>query len=217
MKDNQKIGVIGSGDVAQKLASGFLKHGHQVMVGTRDPSKLADWRLANPGGRTGSFADAAKFGEILILAVKGSVVSEALRAAGTENLADKVTIDATNPITDAPPKDGVLSFFTNFDESLMERLQREFPAARFVKAFNSVGSGLMVNPQFKGGPPTMFICGDDDKAKRAVSEIIGQFGWEPVDMGTAVSARALEPLCILWCLPGFRNNEWTHAFKLLRG
>jgi predicted dinucleotide-binding enzyme len=216
MKNNQKIGLIGSGDVAQTLASGFLKHGHQVTIGTRDTAKLAEWQTANPKGKVGSFADAAKFGEVIILAVKGTVVSDALGAAGAANLAGKVIIDATNPIKDEPPKDGVLQFFTNFDESLMERLQREFPEAHFVKAFNSVGSRLMVNPQLKGGPPTMFICGNDDGAKQAVSEIIEQFGWEPADMGNAISARAIEPLCILWCLPGFRINEWTHAFKVLK-
>jgi predicted dinucleotide-binding enzyme len=216
MKNNQKIGLIGSGDVAQTLASGFLKHGHQVTIGTRDTAKLAEWQAANPKGQVGSFADAAKFGEAIILAVKGTVVSDALGAAGSQNLAGKVIIDATNPIKDEPPKDGVLQFFTNSDQSLMERLQREFPEAHFVKAFNSVGSGLMVNPQFKGGPPTMFICGNDNGAKHAVSEIIVQFGWEPADMGNAISARAIEPLCILWCLPGFRSNEWTHAFKVLK-
>ena len=217
MKTNQKIGVLGSGGVAQTLASGFLKHGHAVMMGTRDAGKLADWKAANANGHVGSFADAAKFGEVVVLAVKGTAVSDALRAAGAQNLAGKPVIDATNPIADSPPEDGVLRFFTNHDESLMERLQREFPATYFVKAFNSVGSGLMVDPQLKGGPPTMFLCGDDEAAKKAVSEIIEQFGWEPADMGKAISARALEPLCILWCLPGFLRNDWVHAFKVLKG
>ena len=216
MNTKQKIGIVGSGDVAQALASGFLKHGHAVTVGTRDASKLADWKKGHPTGQVGTFADAAKFGDVIVLAVKGTVVSEALRASGAANLAGKTIIDATNPIADAPPKDGVLPFFTNFEESLMERLQREFPAALFVKAFNSVGSGLMVNPQLQGGPPTMFFCGDDDGAKQIVREIMEQFGWEPADMGRAIAARALEPLCILWCLPGFRENRWTHAFKLLK-
>ncbi len=216
MKTNQKIGVLGSGGVAQTLASGFLKHGHEVMMGTRDAGKLADWKTTNANGHVGSFADAAEFGEVVVLAVKGTAVSNALRAAGAQKLAGKPVIDATNPIADSPPEDGVLRFFTNFDESLMERLQREFPATHFVKAFNSVGSGLMVNPQLKGGPPTMFLCGDDEAAKKVVSEIIEQFGWEPADMGKAIAARALEPLCILWCLPGFLRNDWVHAFKMLK-
>ena len=216
MKTNLKIGLLGSGEVSQTLAAGFLKHGHAVTIGTRDPAKLVHWQAANPGGQVGSFADAAKFGEVLVLAAKGTVVSDVLRAAGASNLAGKTVIDATNPITDAPPVDGVLGFFTDFQESLMERLQREFPEAKFVKAFNSVGTGLMVNPQLKGGPPTMFLCGNDEPAKQSVSELITQLGWEPADMGKAAAARAIEPLCILWCLPGFRSNDWVHAFKVLR-
>jgi hypothetical protein len=211
-----KVGVIGSGDVGQALASGFLKHGHEVVIGTRDPMKLAAWKALHAGANIGSFADAAAFGEVVVLAVKGTVASDALRLAGSENLAGKVVIDAVNPIADEPPVNGVLRFFTTHEESLMERLQREFPAARFVKAFNSVGSALMVNPVFAGGPPTMFFCGNDSMAKETVSGIITQFGWEPADMGAAESARAIEPLCMLWCLPGFRNNEWRHAFKLLK-
>jgi predicted dinucleotide-binding enzyme len=144
------------------------------------------------------------------------VAAEALRAAGEDSFSGKTVIDATNPIADAPPVNGVLRFFTNLDDSLMEQLQREFPAARFVKAFNSVGSGLMVNPRFDGGRPTMFICGNDDAAKKTVGTILDQFGWEMADMGKAEAARAIEPLCILWCIPGFLHNEWTHAFKLLR-
>jgi len=211
-----KVGILGSGAVAQSLASGFLKHGHAAILGTRQPSKLADWRAKNPKATVGSFADAAAFGELLVLAVKGTVAAEALRAAGPANLAGKTVIDATNPIADAPPVNGVLKYFTSLDHSLMERLQREFPAARFVKAFNSVGAALMVNPQFKDGKPTMFICGNDEAAKKAVSGILDQFGWETADMGNAEAARAIEPLCILWCIPGFLRQEWTHAFKLLR-
>ena len=151
-----------------------------------------------------------------MLAVKGTVAAEALRAAGAANLDGKVVIDATNPIADAPPVNGVLSFFTNLDESLFERLQREFAGAHLVKAFNSVGAPCMVNPKFKGGKPTMFICGNQEAAKPVVATILTQFGWETADMGAAEAARAIEPLCMLWCIPGFRDNHWTHAFKLLR-
>lgn len=211
-----KVGIIGSGGVAQALGDGFVKHGHEVMLGTREPAKLADWVARNPAAQTGTVASAAEFGELVVLAVKGTAAAEALRAAGSRNLSDKPVIDATNPIADVPPVNGVLKFFTNFDESLMEQLQREFPAAHFVKAFNSVGSGLMVNPRLEGGRPTMFICGNDDAAKKTVNTILDQFGWEAADMGKAEAARAIEPLCILWCIPGFLRNEWTHAFKLLR-
>ena len=209
------VGIIGSGDVAKALAKGFLQHGHQVMLGTREPAKLADWSRENPKGQIGSFAAAAKFGAVVVLAVKGSVALAALRLAEAANLAGKTVIDTTNPIADAAPSNGVLKFFTNLDDSLLERLQREFAAVHFVKAFNSVGSSSMVNPQFAGGLPTMFICGNDDAAKKTVEGILDQFGWETVDMGKVEAARAIEPLCMLWCIPGFLRNDWKHAFKLL--
>jgi 8-hydroxy-5-deazaflavin:NADPH oxidoreductase len=210
-----EVGVLGSGDVAKALAGGFVKHGHDVMLGTREPAKLADWTAQHPGARVGSFADAARFGELVVLAVKGAVALDALRAAGATNLAGKVVIDATNPIADAPPVNGVLKFFTSLDESLVERLQRDFADARFVKAFNSVGHPFMVNPQFQGGQPTMFLCGNDGAAKQTVRGILDQFGWETADMGKAEAARAIEPLCMLWLIPGFLRNQWSHAFKLL--
>ena len=210
-----KIGLLGSGGVARTLGSGFLKHGHEVAMGTRTPAKLSDWAKQNPKGRVVGFADAAKFGELVVLAVKGTAARDALRAANAANLAGKPVIDATNPIADGAPTNGVLKFFTNLDESLMERLQREFGEAHFVKAFNSVGNACMVNPQFKGGKPTMFICGNDEAAKKTVSGILSQFGWETADMGKAEAARAIEPLCMLWCIPGFLRNDWVHAFKLL--
>jgi len=211
-----KIGILGSGDVGKALAAGFLKYGHDVTFGTREPAKLTDWIAQHRQAKVGSFADAAKFAEVIVLAVKGTVAADALRAAGAATFAAKVVIDATNPIADAPPVNGVVKFFTNLDESLMERLQREFPSARFVKAFNSVGNPLMVNPQFKGGKPTMFICGNDEAAKQIVRGINDQFGWETADMGKVEGARAIEPLCMLWLIPGFLRNEWRHAFKLLR-
>lgn len=210
-----KVGVLGSGMVAQTLGAGFLKHGHEVMLGTRDASKLAEWAGKHAGAKVGTFAETASFGEVVVLAVKGTVAAEALRGAGAGNLSGKVVIDATNPIADLPPENGVLRFFTSLDESLMERLQKEFPDARLVKAFSSVGSACMVNPQFKDGRPSMFICGNDDAAKKTVAGVLEQFGWETADMGKVEAARAIEPLCMLWCIPGFVRNDWVHAFKLL--
>lgn len=211
-----KVGVIGSGDVAKTLASGFLRHGHDVTLGTREPAKLADWLGQNPKARAASSEEAARFGELVVLAVKGTASAAALRAAGADALAGKTVIDATNPLADAAPENGVLKYFTSLDESLMERLQKEFPDAHLVKAFNSVGNGRMVNPQYAGGRPTMFICGNDAEAKATVTGILDQFGWETEDMGGAEAARAIEPLCMLWCIPGFTRNRWTHAFKLLK-
>lgn len=210
-----KVGVLGSGQVARELASGFLKHGYEVTIGSGSPEKLAEWKQQNLKGVTGTFADAAKFGELLVLAVKGGAAADVLRKAGVENLKGKTVIDTNNPIADAPPTNGVLRFFTSLDQSLMEQLQREYPDVNFVKAFNSVGKAQMVNPKFPGGKPTMFICGNDEAAKKSVGKILDQFGWEISDMGKAEAARAIEPLCMLWCIPGFLRNEWTHAFKLL--
>jgi predicted dinucleotide-binding enzyme len=210
------VGVIGSGIVAQTLGAGFLTHGHAVMLGTREPSKLAAWQAQHRSAKVGSFADAAKFGEMVVLAVKGEVATGVLRLIG-DALDGKVVIDTTNPIADAPPVNGVLKFFTSLDESLMERLQKACPTGRFVKAFSSVGNARMVNPKFGGGPPTMFICGNDAAAKQTVSRVLDQFGWETLDLGGVEAARAIEPLCILWCIPGFLRNEWTHAFKVLHG
>src|SRR5581483_3438460 len=167
-----KVGILGSGEVARALGAGFLGHGHELMLGTRDLTKLKDWQRQNPRARVGSFAEAAVFGELVVLAVKGSVAAEVLRAA-SDGLGGKTLIDATNPIADVPPTNGVLKFFTNLDESLMERMQTAFPKVHFVKAFNSVGSPRMVNPQYSGVRPTMFICGDDAEAAAGRGPTVG--------------------------------------------
>lgn len=212
-----KIGILGSGVVGQVLANGFIKYGFEVKIGSRDISILNEWEMkAGKKGSTGSFEEAASFGEIIVLAVKGAAASEALKLAGELNLNGKTIIDATNPIDEKTPENGVLGFFTSLDESLMERFQKTFPKANFVKAFNSVGNPMMVNPDYKGIKPTMFICGNNENAKEEVRYILDLFGWEMEDMGKAEAARAIEPLCMLWCIPGFLRNEWTHAFKLLK-
>jgi predicted dinucleotide-binding enzyme len=212
-----KVGILGSGVVGQVLGNGFIKHGYEVMVGTRSPEKLAEWKTkAGKSGRVGSFAETAAFGDLIVLAAKGTTAIDTLKLAGTGNLKGKTVIDATNPIAEAPPVNGVLKFFTSLDNSLMEQLQATFPEAHFVKAFSSVGNALMVNPDLGGIKPTMFICGNDASAKKEVSKILDQFGHEVEDMGGVEAARAIEPLCILWCIPGFLRNDWTHAFKLLK-
>jgi predicted dinucleotide-binding enzyme len=210
------IGVIGSRHVARALAEGFLTYGHPVMLGTRDASKLAEWAQRNPKARVGGVAEAATFGEVVVLAVKGTAAADVLQAAGAANLAGKTVIDVTNPLADAPPVNGVPRFFTTLDESLMERLQQEFSAARFVKAFNQVNASRMVNPQYAEGRPTMFICGNDDSAKRTVTQILDQFGWETEDMGRVEAARAIEPLCMLWVIRYILSKKYDHAFKLLK-
>ncbi len=214
----QKIGVIVSGIVGRVLASAFLKEGYEVMLGTRNVSKeeVVKWKNENPNGKTGTFKDSASFGEILVLAIGGEVALEAVHAAGKENFAGKVVIDATNPISKEAPVNGVLKFFTDLNESLLEKIQQHIPEAKLVKAFSCVGNAHMYKPSFPGGTPTMFIAGNDEGAKTTVTAILTEFGWETEDMGKAEAARAIEPLCILWCIPGFIRNQWNHAFKLLK-
>ena len=211
-----RVGVIGSGVVGETLANGFLKHGHEVMRGSRTPEKLSAWATgAGERASVGTFAVTAVYGDEVVLAVKGAAAEEAVTACG-DALAGKIVIDTTNPIDERPPETGVLHFFTDHGRSLLERLQAASPGAKFVKAFSCVGNAVMVDPVFKGGRPTMFICGNDARAKVKVSEILDDFGWDVADMGGAAAARAIEPLCMLWCIPGVLSQEWTHAFKLLR-
>jgi 8-hydroxy-5-deazaflavin:NADPH oxidoreductase len=212
-----KVAVLGSGTVGQVLADGFLKHGHDVVRGSRSPEKLADWQAkAGAKAAVATFGDAVKDASLVVLAVKGGAAEEVVKLAGPGALAGKTIIDATNPIADVPPTNGVLHYFTTLEDSLMERLQRLAPRANFVKAFSCVGNAFMVNPDFGGVKPTMFICGNDAAAKRQVQGVLEQFGWEWEDVGGAEGARAIEPLCILWCAPGFQRNQWTHAYKVLR-
>jgi 8-hydroxy-5-deazaflavin:NADPH oxidoreductase len=212
-----KIGILGSGSVGQTLGAGFLKQGHQVILGTRDPHKtgVQHWVRENPGATAGTFEQAASFGDLIVVATLGRAAENAIRLAGVANFAGKTVMDTTNPIAAAPPVGGILAFTTGPNESLGEQIQAILPDAHLVKAFNSVGAPQMVNPTYQQGTPTMFLCGDNAEAKQQVCEIIQRFGWEPYDCGGIIAARALEPLCILWCLRGFQHNQWNHAFKLL--
>ncbi|HMD00848.1 MAG TPA: NAD(P)-binding domain-containing protein [Ferruginibacter sp.] len=213
-----KVAIIGSGIVGRVLAAGFAKEGYEVSIGTRDTTKeeLVKFQSENPGITIGTIKDVATDAAIILLAVSGDAALAALDLAGKENLSGKLLIDATNPIAKEPPTDGVLKFFTDSNNSLMEQIQAHVPEAKVVKAFNSVGNAFMYKPDFAGIKPTMFICGNDADAKKTVTEILDKFGWETEDMGKATSARVIEQLCILWCLPGFLNNQWQHAFKLLK-
>jgi 8-hydroxy-5-deazaflavin:NADPH oxidoreductase len=213
-----KIGIIGSGVVGQVLAKAFLSEGHEVTIGTRNIVKeeVVKFKNENPKIHIGTFEETASFGDLIVLAVHGGAAEDVINLSGKNNFTNKVVIDATNPIAAAPPVNGVLQFFTNINESLMEKIQQQIPEAKLVKAFNSVGNSLMYKPHFAGGKPSMFICGNDDEAKKTVTEILTSFGWETEDMGKVESARAIEPLCMLWCIPGLLRNQWSHAFKLLK-
>ena len=213
-----KIGIIGSGIVAQVLGKAFLTEGYDVMMGSRDTKKdsIRRWVTDNPGAQYGSFEDAATYGELLVLATAGHGAVQALQGAGLKNLEGKTIIDVTNPLSPEPPVNGVLKLTTSANSSLMEQLQQLAPKAKFVKAFNSVGNTQMYKPSYKEGRPSMFICGNDTAAKKQVTGILDSFGWETEDMGSVEAARAIEPICVLWCIPGFLKNQWTHAFKLLK-
>jgi predicted dinucleotide-binding enzyme len=212
-----KVGVIGSAVVGQTLARGFKAHGHETRIASRDPEKLADF-ARSAGLQTGTPAEVASWAELVVLAVSGDAAESTVRQIGS-GLSGKVVIDTMNPIAkNTPPVDGVLRYFTPANRSLMELLQAAAPEAKFVKAFNSVGSPLMIDPQFSGGVrPTMFFCGNDAGAKATVAGILRDFGWDPLDMGTATAAGPIEALCQLWCIPGFLHNEWAnHAFHMLK-
>ncbi|MBC7829916.1 MAG: NAD(P)-binding domain-containing protein [Chitinophagaceae bacterium] len=213
-----KIGIIGSGIVGQVLANAFKSEGHEVVLGTRNPDKkeLGDFKSDHPSIPVYTFEKTAATAELIVLATAGSGAEEAIRIAGLHNFVDKIVIDTTNPIHHHPPVNGVLQYFTDINNSLMERIQQLLPEAKLVKAFNSVGNAVMYRPSLIEGTPTMFICGNDDEAKKTVTGILTSFGWETEDMGMVESARAIEPLCMLWCIPGFLRNSWSHAFRFLK-
>lgn len=209
-----RVGVLGSGDVGRVLAAGFATLGHEVKIGSRDAEKLRAWASTNTRISTGTFGDAARFGDILVLATLGTATIEVIRMAGLEAFDGKVVIDATNPLDFSkgmPP-----TLFTGTTDSLGEQVQRLVPKARVVKAFNTVGNAHMVNPQFPGGPPDMFLCGNDAEAKKIVTQICEHFGWGVVDVGGIEGSRYLEPMCLVWVLHGIARNSWNHAFKMLR-
>lgn len=208
--DMRKIGILGSGIVGVTLANGLKDAGYSVNLGSNNKPTVDGWE-----GNVGLFKDVAKKSDIIVLAVKGTAAENVVSELKDE-LVGKTVIDTTNPISDSPPDDGVIEYFTGTNDSLMERLQLIASKADFVKAFNSVGSAMMVNPKLSDGSPTMFICGDNEVSKIEVAKVLAKLGWDVEDCGSVKSARAIEPLCMLWCIPGFLKNDWAHAFKMLR-
>jgi predicted dinucleotide-binding enzyme len=212
-----KIAVLGTGVVGQRLGSGFISKGHEVKMGSRDAKNqsMASWVASNGKSASGgTFADAAAFGDVVVLATLGIATQEAVTLAGSDNFAGKVVIDATNPLVfrdDGPPE-----LFVGWKDSLGEQVQRWLPKARVVKCFNTVGNMHFVQPDFPGGPPDMFIAGNDEAAKKTVTALLKDFGWPAIDIGGIEGARLLEPMCILWVIYGIRSGAWDHAFKMLR-
>ena len=210
-----KIGILGTGDVGRALGNGFVGLGWETKMGSREANneKAAAWsKQAGARASHGTFADAAAFGDVVVLATVWTAVKQVLDACGGK-LDGKIVIDATNPLdfsTGAPR----LALGTT--DSGGEQVQRWLPKSRVVKAFNSVGNAHMVNPDFPGGPPSMWIAGNDADAKKIVTDILTKFGWDTIDTGGIEGARLLEPLCILWVDYAMRHKGWNHAFKLLR-
>jgi len=209
------IGIIGSGDVGQTLANGFLQSGHNVKLGTREPDKLQQWLMGSGANASiGTFEEAAKFGEIIVLCVKGTAVREAIRLAKKKHFSNKVVIDVTNPLVFLKEKEPpVLEH--GFPKSNGIIVQKMLPNSKVVKAFNTVTAKYMVNPRLQEGTPDLFICGDNE-GKEKVRTIAGAWGWNVIDMGPIEQSYLLEALAMVWIRYGFLHNHWTHAFKLLR-
>jgi len=208
-----KIGVLGSSPAGRTLASGFLGHGHPVMIGSREPAKLHGWlRDAGPRGQVGTFAETAQFGELVILSVNGRAAEDVIRLAGVENLAGKIVLDASDPLDFSFGRPGL---FVGTSDSLGERIQRLIPDAYVVKGLNTVVAEVMINPRLSGGEPDMFIAGNSDEAKQTVISLLGEFGWPVIDMGGIESARWLEALSLAWVVYSHRTGKTHHAFKLV--
>ncbi|PVZ06828.1 NADPH-dependent F420 reductase [Actinomycetospora cinnamomea] len=209
-----QIGVLGSGDVGRALGRGWARHGHRIVLGTGDPGRpeLKEW-AEDTGQQVAGFGEAVRDAELVALALRGSATLAVLEQVGPERFAGKVVVDATNPLRFEGGRPGL---FVGHTDSLGEQVQRALPEARVVKAYNTVGNALMVDPQLPGGPPTMFLAGDDAEAKQTVVDLLAATGWDSADLGDISAARALEPMCLAWVRYGATAGTWGHAFKLLR-
>jgi predicted dinucleotide-binding enzyme len=210
---NVKVGILGSGDVGKSFARAFGALGHEVVIGSRSPEKLSDF-VGGEGDRvtSGTFEEAARSGDLIVLATHGMATEEAMTMAGKSNFDNKVVIDATNPLDQSG---GIPRLAVGHTDSLGEQIQRSIPNARVVKAFNTVGNPLFFKPELPGGPPDMFIGGNDADAKKVVSQVCDAFGWGVIDLGGIEASRYLEPMCMAWVIHGVISGTWLHAFKML--
>ena len=211
-----KVGILGSGDVGIQLANGFLALNHKVKIGTRDTSKqnITNWLEQNSNASTGSFEETAAFGDLIIIATLWAATPDVINLSNKNNFTGKTVIDVTNPLDFSKGMPPTLSI--GHTDSAGETVQRLLPQAKVVKAFNTVGNAHFYHPNFPGGPPTMFICGNDSESKKQVTSILKDFGWETLDTGGIEASRLLEPLAMIWILHYFKTNTGNHAFKLLR-
>ena len=212
-----KIAILGTGDVGRALGKGFIESGHEVRMGSRDAKheKMLGWvKEMGPKASGGTFAEAAQFGEMIVVATLGMANEAALKMAGPENFRGKVVIDTTNPLDFSKGMPPTLAI--SGSDSGGERVQKMLPGAKVVKAFNIVGNSNMVHPKIAGGPPDMLIAGNDAGAKLEVTKLLKEWDWNVTDIGGIEGARYLEAMCIAWVLYGAANQTWTHAFKFIR-
>lgn len=212
-----KIGILGTGDVGKALGRGFIDLGHDVMMGSREAQnpKAVGWaKECGPRASTGTFAQSAKFGDMVVISTLGVAAESAIQMAGPQNFVGKTILDTTNPLDFSqgmPPK-----LIGGLGTSSGEKIQAALPGANVVKVFNTVGNAFMYRPKFPGGIPTMFICGDHNTAKEQVTGICRDFGWETIDVGGINASHYLEAMCLVWVLSGAKSGNWQQAFKMLR-
>jgi len=216
MASSKRVGILGSGDVAKALGRGFAAHGYDVKLGTRDPTKLEAWRKETAGKvSVGTVAEAAAHGDWVVLATHGAATEAVLDAAGPRSFRGKVVLDATNPLDVSHGMPPGLLFGIN--DSLGERVQRKLPDAKVVKCFNTVSSLKMAEPKFATGPLRMWICGNDEAAKRSVEALLKELGWAgALDVGGIEAARWLEAMVPLWVRAGQALNTWEHMLQVVR-
>jgi 8-hydroxy-5-deazaflavin:NADPH oxidoreductase len=209
-----RVGILGSSDVAKSFGRAFLNEGHESMLGSREPGKLVSWvRESGKDASAGTLSEAANFGELVVLAVHGTKSVDAIQQAGVDNFNGKIVIDATNPLDMSRSLPRLVG---GLGSSGGELNQRALPAAFVVKAFNTVGHAHFYKPEFAGGPPDMFLCGENEDAKQHVSRICKDFGWNPIDVGGVGASHYLEATCMIWIITAFTGGHWNQAFKLLR-
>lgn len=207
----EPITVLGAGDVGRRLAGGFRKHGRDVVVATRDPTRHEAWQTES-GIPVVAYAEAGQRSGTVVLCTPWSGTQEALQAAGVGQ-AGRLVIDVTNPLVHG---DGLPELALGHTDSGGEQVQRWLPDARVVKCWNLIGNPFMVDPDFDE-PPTMWIAGDDPSAKGQVSGYLREMGWQDVvDLGPISMSRFLEPLAMVWIATGASTGSWDHALRLVR-
>jgi 8-hydroxy-5-deazaflavin:NADPH oxidoreductase len=203
-RQTMNIAIIGSGNVGKHLASGLQTFGHKTFLGTRDASKLEEFKTANTNVGIGSYAEAAQFADLVILTVNFDGMPNTLELAGATNLAGKVVIDASNPLEFSTGKPALA---LGWNTSAGESVQNWLPKSHVVKALSACGKNSMLKPQTAiGGKPDMPIAGNSLEAKQTVSTLLEGLGWGVVDLGDITLSRLIEPMTLIGILDNFRTG-----------